>query len=89
VHVVSVPRSRDLQNTFLFIVFPISTVNILWTDCEYYIMSRVFIVTLHHKPAVNSTVWWLEAFQYSHAERILSYNVLSIIHTNNFNNAEQ
>jgi len=44
---------------------------------------------LHHKSAVNCTVWWLEAFQYIHVENIFSNNLLSIIHTNNFNNAEQ
>jgi len=49
----------------------------------------VFIRTLQHKPAINCSVWWLEAFRYSHAERILSNNLLSIIHTNDFNNAEQ
>jgi len=86
--VVSVPGSRDKQNTFLFTVCHISTVNILWTDCEDYIIA-VFIVTLHHKPAVNCTVWCLEVFQHIHVERILSNNLLSIIHANNCNTAEQ
>jgi len=40
--VVSVPGSRDLQNTFFFTIFHISTVNILWTDCEYYILACVY-----------------------------------------------
>jgi len=88
VHVVSVPGSCDLQISFFFTIFHVSTVNILWTDCEYYIIC-LFIGTLHYKPAVNSTVLWLEAFQYIHAKHILSNNLHSIIHTNNFNNAEQ
>jgi len=33
-HVVCVPRSRDLQNTYYFTVFHISSANVLWTDCE-------------------------------------------------------
>jgi len=40
--VVSVPGSRDLQNSFLFTVFHISTVNILYTDFEDYIISCVY-----------------------------------------------
>ena len=87
-HVVSVPRSRDLQNIFFFTLFHILTVNILWTYCEDYIIA-VFIGTLHHKPPVNCTVWCLEAFQYIHIERIFSNNLLSTIQANNFNNVEQ
>jgi branched-subunit amino acid ABC-type transport system permease component len=53
VHVVNMPRSRDLQNIFCFTVFHISTVNIMWTDYEVRQLC-VFIGTLKDKPSVPS-----------------------------------
>jgi len=40
--VVSVPGSRDLQNTFFFTVFHISTVSTLRTDNEDYLIACVY-----------------------------------------------